>query len=45
MNYRVPDDLPVSKTLNAMITVGGDIKSFVEKYGPVTLTLRKGSDM
>jgi hypothetical protein len=45
ISYRVPDNLPVSKTLNATFGVGGDIKSFVEKYGPATLTLRKGSDM
>ena len=45
IRYRVPDDLPIRTKLNAIVRINGDIKEFINHYGAITLSIRKGSDL
>ncbi len=44
ISYKVPQELPVNAKLFATVKVKGDISSFIKKYGPTRLSIRKGSD-
>ncbi len=44
ISYHVPQELPVNTVLFATLIVKGDISSFINKYGPTRLSIRKGSD-
>ncbi len=44
ITYDVPDDLPVSKELSAVINISGDLDSFLEKRGTGYLRVKKFSD-
>lgn len=45
VRYKVPQDAPVSVPLKAVITVKGDLKTFLSRYGPAQILLRKCSDL
>lgn len=44
ISYHVPQDLPVNTELFAALIIKGDTASFINKYGPARLSIRKGSD-
>ncbi len=44
ISYHVPQELPVNTELFATLIVKGDVASFINKYGPTRLSIRKGSD-
>lgn len=39
--YRAPDDLEYNKTYHVTVRIDGDIDKLIEKYGPVTLKLKR----
>jgi len=45
ISYNVPQTLPVNENLFATITIKGDMKAFIEKYGVTKVAIRKGSDL
>lgn len=42
--YKVPEDLPIRVPLKAKVYIDGDISTFLERYGPAELIIRKSSD-
>jgi len=45
ISYNVPKTLPVNESLSATITIKGDIKAFIDKYGVTKVSIKKGSDV
>ena len=45
ISYNVPKTLPVNESLFATITIKGDIKAFINKYGVTKVSIKKGSDL
>lgn len=45
ISYNIPKALPVNESLFATITIKGDIKAFIDKYGVTKVTIKKGSDV
>jgi hypothetical protein len=42
--YRVPEDLPVARSLEARVTISGDLKGFLRDREGTTLSITKVSD-
>ena len=45
ISYNIPKALPVNESLFATITIKGDIKAFIDKYGVTKVSIKKGSDV
>ena len=45
IRYNVPNNLPIDTPLQVKIKVEGNIEQFIEKYGPVRIEIKKGSDI
>ena len=45
ITYAIPQALPVNVTVDATVTVSGDIKAFLKDHGPTQVVVRKGSDL
>ena len=45
IRYSLPEDLPISRKLNAKIEITGNIDNFMNKYGDAQIIIKKGSDL